>query len=236
MARVLADEGLIEHEGGFLEPGFDVAVRPLVTSVLAQRQLPVTSRGEILGRPLQLFDFGTRGCRCGCGGLRPAAGAGAGAAAAGGRTQTLPCVLAFGTARPQALDRIDDEGQRLVLDLNPLDRFGRRELVHRRHRQDRLTVIQRLHRQAALGLNRGRDVLAEARPGCGAGQIVNRENGLDARHRERRARVDAHHARMRHRAEQQLREQHPVGAEVFGILRLARDLRDEVRGGVVLSD
>ena len=43
-------------------------------------------------------------------------------------------------------------------------------------------------------------------------------------------------ARVRHRAEQQLREQHPLGAEVFGVFRLPGDLRDEIRGGVVLAD
>ena len=38
------------------------------------------------------------------------------------------------------------------------------------------------------------------------------------------------------RAEQQLAEQHAVDAEVFGVLGLAGDLRDEVRRGVVLAD
>jgi hypothetical protein len=39
------------------------------------------------------------------------------------------------------------------------------------------------------------------------------------------------YARVRHGAEQQLAEQHAIGAKVFGILRLAGDLGIEV--GVV---
>ena len=54
--------------------------------------------------------------------------------------------------------------------------------------------------------------------------------------RQRRARVDPRDPRMRHRAEEQLREEHAVGAEVLGVLRLSGDLRDEIRRGVVLSD
>ena len=63
--------------------------------------------------PLQLLDLRSP-ARCG-GGAGAAACAGGGGA---GRTQTLPSVRAFGPAGPQALHRIDDEGQRLELDLD----------------------------------------------------------------------------------------------------------------------
>ena len=43
-------------------------------------------------------------------------------------------------------------------------------------------------------------------------------------------------ARVRHRAEQQLAEQHAVGAIVLGVLRLARHLRDQIGRRVVLAD
>ena len=55
-------------------------------------------------------------------------------------------------------------------------------------------------------------------------------------HGERRVRIDALYPRMRHGAEQQLAEQHAFGAKVFGILRLARDLRIQIRRRVVLAD
>ena len=204
---------------------------PLVR-VLAERELPGPGRGEILVRPLQFLHLrprgrGRRACPRSClwGARR--------------RQRANPGVALrarVGTAGPQCFNRIDGEGQRLVLDLDPLDGFGRGELVHRRHGQNRLAVIQRLHRQAALAERARDDALTEVRALDHGRQIVDRQDRLDARHRERRARVDACHSRVRHRAAQQLREQHALGAEVFGVLRLARHLRDEVWGRIVLAD
>ena len=68
------------------------------------------------------------------------------------------------------------------------------------------------------------------------GKIVGGEDRFHARHRQRLAGVDADHARVRHRAEQQLAEEHAVGAEIFGVARLARDLGDEIGRRVVLAD
>ena len=71
---------------------------------------------------------------------------------------------------------------------------------------------------------------------AGRGKLVGGEDAFDARHRQRLARVDALHAAVRQRAEQQLAEQHAVDAEVFGVLGLAGDLGDKVRRDVVLAD
>src|SRR5262249_54843934 len=69
-----------------------------------------------------------------------------------------------------------------------------------------------------------------------SGHLVGGENRSYAWHGERRARVDALDARVRKRAEEQLRKQHPLGAEVLRVLRAAGDLRPELRRRVVLSD
>ncbi len=231
MARVVPDKRLVEDEVGLLEARLDVAGLPLVR-VLAERELPGPGRGEILFRPLQFLHLRPRGR-----GRRACPGSWLRGARRRQRANPGVALRArVGTVGPQRFKRIDRERQRLVLDLNPLDRFGRGELVHRRHGQNRLAVIQRLHRQAALAERARDDALTQVRALDHGRQIVDGQDRFDARHRERRARVDAHHARMRHRAAQQLREQHPLGAEVFRVLRLACHLRDEVRGRIVLAD
>ena len=108
-----------------------------------------------------------------------------------GRTQTLPCVRAFGRPGPQALDRIDHEGQRLVFDVDALDRLGRRQLVDGRDRENRLALVERLVGQAALAERAGDDAFAEVGALDDRRQIVDGEDRLHAGHRQRRARVDA---------------------------------------------
>ena len=141
-----------------------------------------------------------------------------------GAPHALPVVRAFGPSGTKAVERIDDERQRLEIDDDLFDRFGGGELVNRGDGEDRLARVERLVGQRAFG------VRAEIR------QVVGGEDRLHAGHRERGARVDAAHARVRHRAEEELGEQHAVGAEVFGVARPAGDLRDEVRRRVVLAD
>ena len=43
-------------------------------------------------------------------------------------------------------------------------------------------------------------------------------------------------ARVRHRAQEELAEQHALGAIVLGVLRPAGDLREEIRRRVIASD
>lgn len=70
-----------------------------------------------------------------------------------------------------------------------------------------------LRRESALGRGHG-------------GEFVGDEHGLHTSQRQSGARVEAAHAAVRHRAQQQLAEQHAVGAEVFGVLGPARHLRE----------
>src|SRR5262249_45995607 len=67
----------------------------------------------------------------------------------------------------------------------------------------------------------------------GAGEIVGGENRFDARNRERRGGVDSPHPRMRHRAREQLAEQHALGPVVLGVFRAARYLGNEIGRRVV---
>ena len=101
---------------------------------------------------------------------------------------------------------------------------GGGDLVDRGDGEDRLAGVERLVGQRA------------SRAPFSIRQVVGGEDRLDARHRQRRAGVDAAHARVRHRAEEQLAEQHAVGAEVLGVLRAAGDLGDVVGRHVVGAD
>ena len=112
------------------------------------------------------------------------------AGGAAGRIQTLPCDARVRAAGPQAFDRIDDEGQRLELDVDRFDRFGRGQLVDRGDGENRLALIERLVGQAALGLRAGLHAFAERRADGGAGHVVGGEDRLDAGHRQRGARVE----------------------------------------------
>ena len=55
-----------------------------------------------------------------------------------GRTQTLPSSCGVRSAGAKAVERIDDEGQLLEVDLDFLDRFGAGELVDSGHGENRL--------------------------------------------------------------------------------------------------
>ena len=120
--------------------------------------------------------------------------------------------------------------------MNAIDGVGRRQLVDRGHGENRLADVQRFHRQAALAHAAGDDALAEIGALDDGRQIVGGENRLHARHGERRTRIDTCHAGVRSRAEQELGEQHAVGAEVLGVFGAAGDFRDQVGRRVVLAD
>jgi hypothetical protein len=189
-----------------------------------------------------LFAGGSGRCRClrsGCagagGGVRRTAPTRCGRRRRGAHPGVAlrACVR---TARPQTFNGIDDEGQRLELDVDRFDRERGGELVDGSDGENRLAVVERLVRQAALGLRRGLHAFAECAACSGARHVVGGENRLDALHGQRSARIEPRHARVRHRAAEQLREQHALDAIVLGILRLAGDLGDEVGGREVLAD
>jgi hypothetical protein len=85
-------------------------------------------------------------------------------------------------------------------------------------------------------LRRCLHAFAERCAGGGAGHVVGGEDRFDAGHRERFARVEPRHLGVRHRARQDLGEQHAFDAVVLGVLGGAGDLGDEVGGRVVLAD
>ena len=210
----------------FFKPGLDIADVPLV-GFLAERQAAVLGLLEIFLGPLDGVQFGRRhsgpfpGLRRRRRHANPNVSVGSGVRAAG----------------PQTHQRIDDERQRLEIDFDFFNRFGGGEFVDRGHGENRLALKQRLIGQRLKSPGVGQDHSAVIVDAVGrSGQIVRGENRFDAGHRQRRARVDAADARMRHRAQRQLAEEHAVGAIILGVFRLARHLREEVAGRVVLAD
>ncbi|MFN7985646.1 MAG: hypothetical protein U0Q11_27715 [Vicinamibacterales bacterium] len=139
-------------------------------------------------------------------------------------------------ARTQTHHRVDHKRQRLVLDDDLLDGLSRRQLVNRGNRQNRLAFVGRFLGENLLALVAGLHAFAERAATLRFRQVVGRQNRLHARHRERRAQIEAGDARVRHRTQHQLRPQHAVDAVVFRVLGLARHLRGDIGRGVVLSD
>ena len=195
------------------ETGVEVAEAPRFRR-LSHRQLPLGGRGEVLLGPLQRGDLHPVG-RC------PFQVAPGGPVAS--RRPDVAVGEGVGTVRPQGFEGIGHEGEQLEVQLDTFDRFGGRRFVDCRHSQNRLTLEHRLVRQRRL----------RARP---FGEVVGGENRFDPRHRERRAGIDAPDARVRHRAEEQLAEQHAIGAEVLRVLGSARHFRDQIRRRVVAAD
>jgi hypothetical protein len=213
MARRLHDERLVEHERGAAESRVDVAVGPLLGR-LAHRQLAVAGGGEVLFGPLQRADLRPVPCRA----LQvPCAGSARGRPDVASRAGVR-------TVRPEALERIGHERQRLEIERDAFYRFGGGEFVDGRDGQNRLALELRLVRE---GRNVGEG---------GVGEIVGREDGTHAGQRHGRGRVDAPDARVGHRAEQQLAEEHAVRAEVFRVAGPAGDLGEEIRRRVVPAD
>ena len=140
------------------------------------------------------------------------------------------------TARTQRFDWIHNEGKRFEFDVDGFDGECRGQLVDGSDRENRLALVQRLVGQAAFGLRRRLHTFTERRADGGAGHVLGSQDGLDAGYRHRGRRVDPLDACVRHRAHEQLREQHAFDAVVLGVLGLAGDLGDDVRRRVVLAD
>jgi hypothetical protein len=210
--RRLHDERFVDDERGLPEARIQIAECPGIGHG-PHRQLAVLRAGEVGVGPFQDLHFRARLLwrrsrrRC-------------------RRHPHVAVRTRVRAGRPQALHGIDDEGQRFEIDDESFDGFRGRRFVHRGDRENRLALVQRLVRQHALA----------AAPTAHFRQVVGGQNRLHARHRERGARVDAAHARVRHRAQQQLGEEHAVGAVVLGVFRAAGYLRDEIRRRVVLAD
>ena len=102
------------------------------------------------------------------------------------------------------------------------------ELVDGRDRQDRLALVDRLVGQRDLAVDVGEHQLAVSFTASPPRQVVGREDRLDARHGERRARVDARTRACGMRAQQQLAKSMPSARKSSAYLLLPGDLRDEV--------
>src|SRR4029077_6727621 len=134
MAGVGRDERLVKNKRGILESGIEIAKRPLVGS-LAHRETTVLFLAEIGLGPLELGDYrSTRTLGAGCWRPRP----------------DIPIRSRVGPTRPQRVERIDHKRQRLKIDFNFLDGFGGREFIDRGDRENRFTLINRLHRETAF--------------------------------------------------------------------------------------
>ena len=104
---------------------------------------------------------------------------------------------------------LNGSGSHSNLDL--FDRFSRRQFVDGRHGQNRFALIERLVGQRLLALWVGSNDLARVVDLIlGTRHFVGRQDRFHAGHGERRARVDAPDARVRERAEEEPREQHPL--------------------------
>ena len=201
-------ERLVEDQRSAGEAGVEVAVLPFLHRP-AGRQLAVGRSGEVLRGPLEPFD------------RRPAR------RLPGGRRRRNAPDIAFETGvRPagaEALERIDGEWQRLEIDGDELDRLGGDVLAVGRQRQDRLALVERFVGQGALGP-------AQIR------QVVGGDETANAGQRQGARGVDAPNPGVRHRADEQLAEQHALGPEVLGIAGAAGDLGHQVRSRVVRTD
>ena len=125
-------------------------------------------------------------------------------------------------AGPQAVQGVQREGKGLEVDLDQLDRIRRGGLVDRRDREDGLTLVVRVVREALL-------------TSCGLRHLIGREHANHAVQSERCARVDARDAAVRHGTRQQLGEHHTVRPEVLRVPRPSRDLRMKIGRSDILS-
>ena len=120
------------------------------------------------------------------------------------RPPMFPSSRASGPALAQAFERVEDKRKRLQVHPDRLHRRGRDGLVHRHHSQDRLALVLGFVGQRCL--TRSLFLLGKVR--C----AQDPEHTL---HRLGASGIQAPHPGMRHRAQQQLREDHTLGAEVL---------------------
>ena len=227
MARVRRHKGFIEHQRRILEPCVDVTVRPFIGR-FPHWQTPVLRVGELRLGPLERSDRGRRrgrrrssrdGRRCRR--LHPDVSVRSGIGATG----------------PQGIERVDGEGKRFKLDSNLFNRFSGSELINRGHSENRFALVERFHGESPLALWVGpnhRTIVGE-RIGR-RWKFVGRENRFHAGHCQRLAELEALHARMRQRAQQQLAEQHSFSVKVLRVLCLPCNFRVKVSRYVVLAD
>ncbi len=228
------DERFVEDERGVLEARLEVAVRPLVGRALPIGSLPVLGRRR--SPPSVHFsscDLGRAADRRRRARLPAWRGGGAPDA-----SRRCPRVRAFGPPGRRLSSGSTDERQRLELDLDLLDRFGRGQLVDRGDRENRLALVDRLHRSGRARSARwpGSPAPRSVTPSAGAGRSsavrIAFTPGIASA---------ALASMLRTRAcgiglSSSFANSMPSARIVLGVLRLARHLRDEVGRRVVLAD
>ena len=165
---------------------------------LAHGQLAFVVVGEVGLGPLDFLDLRGRG------------------RLAGGNDGPDPDVAFDARVRPagpQADEGVHHVRQALDIELDFLDGFGGGVFVHRADGEDRLSLIDGVAGEAALTEGVGRN--PDAHIGHGVGrfrQVVDRHDAFDAGHGEGFGRIDAADVAVRHRAQEQLAEEHAFGA------------------------
>ena len=192
------DEAFVEHQLGVLEAGVEIAIGPFVGR-LAHRQLVVARHGEVARRPLDGLELDARI----------------------GDVAVKPRIRPAGV---QAVERIDHERQRLVFDLDQVDRVLGELFGFGGDRKDRLAHEVRLV---------GEDRILRRREGR---HVLGGEDAEHALELERRGSVDLLDLGVRHRAAQEAAEHHAVGPIVFRVLRLPGHLAVDVGRGEILAD
>jgi len=130
----------------------------------------------------------------------------------------------------EAFFGIVERAQRLVLDVDEVERFERGQLVARDHRGDRVA-------DEAYAADRERVlVLAHREDAVGNGEVGAGQHQVDAGTREGTRDVDPDDPRVRHRRAQQLAVHHPRQHHIVRELRLAGDLRAAVDAAAGCAD
>ena len=150
MAGVRRDESLVQNQRRVLEPGIDVAVRPVVGIVgLPIGSLPSFAFREIRFGPLEFLDLEAE---------RTARVSRRAAAASWAANQTLPSTSARSGRPGRSVSRgSTTNGRRSNSMLDFFDGLGGGQLIHGGHGENRLALIDRLIREPALAQPVGLD-------------------------------------------------------------------------------
>ena len=226
VAGVRRDEGFVEDQGGLLESRVHVAVGPLVRR-LAHRQAAFLASAKSAAVHFSSPTWGGGGL----GGFSPGLAGGA-----GGLIQTLPSVRGLGPPGRRLSSGSTTNGScsnsMSILSIASAAVSSSTAATARIGSPWYTGSLV-----SAFSPRVGLDDRAQIGDAVGRrGKIIRGEDGFDAGHGQRFAHIDVLHARVRHRAEQQLAEQHALRAEVLRVLRLAGHLREQIGRRVVLAD
>ena len=192
------DEGFIVNNCSVGKREVEIAVLPFGLRFARHRQLAFLDRGKVARIPFH-------GLQCdAC-------------------VRDVATIAGIRSAGIQALERIDNEWQWLVFDLDALDRVGSDGFIDGRDRQDRFTDVMRIV---------GQNALASA---LGCWYILGSQDTEHAVHRQRVTGINAGHPGMWHRAKQHFAKDHTRDAKVFCIFRFAGNFGAKIGWSEILS-